>query len=120
MKDFLARGDLDKARVFANEEPDHCETEVCFFPTIDEPGKIFCVGMNYADKRAEFAETNPAPTLFIRFAYCNCSRCEVGTLRLVGTGVRLFLTEPGSNRGVGGFDGKRLGIEVAADPLSPF
>jgi len=25
--------------------------------------------MNYADKCAEFAETNPAPTLFIRFAY---------------------------------------------------
>jgi hypothetical protein len=37
----------------------------------------------------------------------------------MGTGVRLFLAEPGSNCGVGGFDGKRLGIEVAADPLSP-
>src|SRR3954447_11152791 len=38
----------------------------------------------------------------------------------MGTGVRLFLAEPGSNRRVGGFDGKRLGIEVAADPLEPF
>jgi 2-keto-4-pentenoate hydratase/2-oxohepta-3-ene-1,7-dioic acid hydratase in catechol pathway len=76
MKDLLARGDLDKARAFAHDEPDHCETEVCFLPTIDQPGKIFCVGMNYADKRAEFAETNPAPTLFIRFAYSQTGHCR--------------------------------------------
>jgi 2-keto-4-pentenoate hydratase/2-oxohepta-3-ene-1,7-dioic acid hydratase in catechol pathway len=76
MKDLLARGDLDKARAFAHDEPDYCETEVCFLPTIDQPGKIFCVGMNYADKRAEFAETNPAPTLFIRFAYSQTGHCR--------------------------------------------
>jgi len=32
--------------------------------------------MNYADKRAEFAETNPAPTLFIRFAYSQTGHCR--------------------------------------------
>lgn len=41
--------------------------EITFLPVIEEPGKIFCVGMNYAEKRKEFAETNNAPTLFIRF-----------------------------------------------------
>ncbi|MDI8106827.1 hypothetical protein MJN85_27465, partial [Salmonella enterica subsp. enterica serovar Anatum] len=39
-----------------------------FLPVIDDPQKIICVGMNYADKRIEFNETNPAPTLFVRFA----------------------------------------------------
>jgi hypothetical protein len=46
MKDLLAREDLDKARAFAHDEADYRETEVCFLPTIDQPGKIFCVSMN--------------------------------------------------------------------------
>jgi 2-keto-4-pentenoate hydratase/2-oxohepta-3-ene-1,7-dioic acid hydratase in catechol pathway len=69
LKDFLARGDLDEARAFAEAAPDDAEADVQFLPTIERPDKIFCVGMNYADKRAEFAETNPAPTLFIRLPY---------------------------------------------------
>jgi 2-keto-4-pentenoate hydratase/2-oxohepta-3-ene-1,7-dioic acid hydratase in catechol pathway len=69
LKDFLARGDLDEARAFAEAAPDDAEADVHFLPTIERPEKIFCVGMNYADKRAEFAETNPAPTLFIRLPY---------------------------------------------------
>jgi 2-keto-4-pentenoate hydratase/2-oxohepta-3-ene-1,7-dioic acid hydratase in catechol pathway len=69
LKDFLARGDLDEARAFAEAAPDDAEIDVHFLPTIERPEKIFCVGMNYADKRAEFAETNPAPTLFIRLPY---------------------------------------------------
>lgn len=69
LKDFLARCDpaeiaaLDVARI------DHGTDAVTFLPVIDEPSKIFCVGMNYADKRAEFAETNPAPTLFVRLPH---------------------------------------------------
>ncbi|MGC4075855.1 MAG: fumarylacetoacetate hydrolase family protein [Rubrivivax sp.] len=43
------------------------EQDITFLPVIDRPNKIFCVGMNYAAKRQEFNETNPAPTLFIRF-----------------------------------------------------
>ncbi len=47
---------------------DHAFSAVQFLPVIEQPGKIFCVGMNYADKRQEFAATLDAPTLFIRFA----------------------------------------------------
>ncbi|WP_192459579.1 fumarylacetoacetate hydrolase family protein [Musicola keenii] len=56
-----------EARRFIHEPPDYQEDDVTFMPVISNPGKIFCVGMNYAEKRAEFAESDPAPTLFIRF-----------------------------------------------------
>ena len=42
--------------------------KLLFLPVIDNPEKIICVGMNYAEKRKEFNENNPAPTLFVRFA----------------------------------------------------
>ena len=41
--------------------------DITFLPVIESPGKIICVGMNYAEKRKEFSETNDAPTLFVRF-----------------------------------------------------
>ncbi len=69
LKALIADGALDEARAFLSEPVDAREQDVTFLPTIDDPAKIFCVGMNYADKRAEFAETDPAPTLFVRFPY---------------------------------------------------
>ncbi|XKM14370.1 fumarylacetoacetate hydrolase family protein [Orbaceae bacterium ac157xtp] len=44
------------------------EADITYLPVIPNPNKILCVGMNYAEKRAEFNETNPAPTIFVRFA----------------------------------------------------
>ena len=67
MKTLLARGGLPEAREYLNDKPDYKESDVEFLPVIAQPNKIFCVGMNYADKRQEFGETNHAPTLFIRF-----------------------------------------------------
>ncbi|MCW2481683.1 fumarylacetoacetate hydrolase family protein [Candidatus Symbiopectobacterium sp. NZEC135] len=55
------------ARRFLQAQPDYQEEDVVFLPVINNPRKIFCVGMNYAEKRAEFGEMNSAPTLFIRF-----------------------------------------------------
>jgi len=46
---------------------DYAVDDIVFLPVIENPGKIFCVGMNYSDKRKEFEENNNAPTLFIRF-----------------------------------------------------
>ncbi len=60
---FHDRGRLAGLRV------DIDPSEVEYLPVIDRPDKIICVGMNYADKRIEFAEQSPAPTLFIRFPY---------------------------------------------------
>lgn len=52
----------------AGRRADYQLEEISFLPVIKNPNKILCVGMNYSDKRKEFNETNPAPTLFIRFA----------------------------------------------------
>jgi 2-keto-4-pentenoate hydratase/2-oxohepta-3-ene-1,7-dioic acid hydratase in catechol pathway len=67
IKSLLAAGAQAEAQAFASCPADHALDQVDFLPVIDAPGKILCVGMNYAEKRKEFAETNDAPTLFIRF-----------------------------------------------------
>lgn len=67
LKDLLQWDALDVARQYVDYPPDINDQDVSFLPVIEEPGKIFCVGMNYAEKRKEFSETNNAPTLFIRF-----------------------------------------------------
>ena len=36
--------------------------------TAPRPGKIICIGMNYRDKRAEWAHDKETPNLFIRFS----------------------------------------------------
>lgn len=67
LKDLLQWDAIDVARQYLDCPVDISPEEIIFLPVIEEPGKIFCVGMNYAEKRKEFAETNNAPTLFIRF-----------------------------------------------------
>lgn len=67
LKDLLQWDAVDVARQYHDCPVDMMPEDITFLPVIEEPGKIFCVGMNYAEKRKEFAETNNAPTLFIRF-----------------------------------------------------
>ncbi|MCL2899979.1 fumarylacetoacetate hydrolase family protein [Brenneria tiliae] len=68
LKSLLAQDALPAAREFTHAAPDVALSEVTFLPVIAEPGKILCVGMNYAAKRQEFNQEDPAPTLFVRFA----------------------------------------------------
>lgn len=67
LKDLLQWDALDVAKQYVDYPADITDKDIAFLPVIEEPGKIFCVGMNYAEKRKEFSETNNAPTLFIRF-----------------------------------------------------
>ncbi len=67
LKDFLAADFISIAQQYIQSPVDLSEKDVQFLPVIEEPGKIICVGMNYADKRKEFDQHNPAPTLFVRF-----------------------------------------------------
>jgi 2-keto-4-pentenoate hydratase/2-oxohepta-3-ene-1,7-dioic acid hydratase in catechol pathway len=69
MKDIVTPDGLAAARRILGERPDHAIGAATFLPVVDNPARIFCVGMNYADKRVEFAETNPAPTLFLRLPH---------------------------------------------------
>ncbi|SFN91470.1 2-keto-4-pentenoate hydratase/2-oxohepta-3-ene-1,7-dioic acid hydratase (catechol pathway) [Formivibrio citricus] len=59
---------LPALAAFANQPADYHLSDLTFLPVIEQPHKIFCVGMNYAAKRQEFEEKIDAPTLFIRFA----------------------------------------------------
>ncbi|MEN0613454.1 fumarylacetoacetate hydrolase family protein [Klebsiella indica] len=68
LKSLLAAGALNEAQRLAGETPDIRFDDLEFLPVIENPGKILCVGMNYAEKRKEFDQHNPAPTLFVRFA----------------------------------------------------
>ncbi|WP_279027939.1 fumarylacetoacetate hydrolase family protein [Gibbsiella quercinecans] len=68
LKALLAADALQEAQQLDGETPDIRFNDLEFLPVIDNPGKILCVGMNYAEKRKEFDQHNPAPTLFVRFA----------------------------------------------------
>lgn len=67
LKALLAADALAHAQHFMQETPDLRFDALEFLPVIEHPEKILCVGMNYADKRLEFDQHNPAPTLFVRF-----------------------------------------------------
>lgn len=68
LKAVLTAGALGEIAALSDKPADHQPDEITFLPVIENPGKILCVGMNYSEKRKEFGETNPAPTLFVRFA----------------------------------------------------
>jgi 2-keto-4-pentenoate hydratase/2-oxohepta-3-ene-1,7-dioic acid hydratase in catechol pathway len=69
LRDALRADALDALREAAAGQPaDHRLEAVTFLPVIPEPGKIVCIGMNYKDKRSEWAHSKDTPNLFIRFA----------------------------------------------------
>ncbi|WP_029685454.1 fumarylacetoacetate hydrolase family protein [Tatumella saanichensis] len=68
LKAVLSADALAELAALAGKAADYSLNEIEFLPVIANPEKILCVGMNYSEKRKEFNETNPAPTLFIRFA----------------------------------------------------
>lgn len=67
LKSLITHGAYAEAAAYANAEADYPEAEITYLPVIPNPGKIICGGMNYSDKRQEFAQTHDAPTLFVRF-----------------------------------------------------
>lgn len=68
IKATLDSQSLEALARFAQQPADYQPEDLAFLPVIDQPGKIFCVGMNYSEKRQEFGATDNAPTLFVRFA----------------------------------------------------
>lgn len=68
LKALLNADALAEAAQYQDAPVDLAIDAITFLPVIEQPGKILCVGMNYAAKRQEFDQHNPAPTLFVRFA----------------------------------------------------
>ncbi|HDX4048971.1 TPA: fumarylacetoacetate hydrolase family protein [Enterobacter soli] len=67
LKSAIAGNVLSELPAFISGKADFHADDIRFLPVIENPGKIFCVGMNYMDKRIEFDQTIDAPTLFVRF-----------------------------------------------------
>ena len=68
LADALAHFSIEQLAQYASAPIDHVLHDIHYLPVIPHPNKILCIGMNYAQKRQEFASTDEAPTLFIRFA----------------------------------------------------
>lgn len=70
LRALLADGGLAPARAACNGQvPDLKLAEVKLLPVIPNPGKIFCIGLNYDDHRKEGKyEKTEAPAVFVRFA----------------------------------------------------
>ena len=67
--DLLREGGLDFAReVVHGVRPDFPLREIEFLPPVLAPEKILCVGINYADRNADYGETEAPkyPSLFYR------------------------------------------------------
>lgn len=59
---LLAAGTLDRARHIAETRPGDCAlAEVRFLPPVPKPGKIICIGVNYANRNEEYRDDTPAP-----------------------------------------------------------
>jgi 2-keto-4-pentenoate hydratase/2-oxohepta-3-ene-1,7-dioic acid hydratase in catechol pathway len=69
LRSLLAGGALGELKAFAHDDPDHQLSAVALLPTIPDPDKIFCIGVNYASHLAESGHpTPPHPMIFTRFA----------------------------------------------------
>lgn len=68
LADALTHFSIEQLARYAHAPVDHAIHDIHYLPVIPRPNKILCIGMNYIQKRQEFASTDEAPTLFIRFA----------------------------------------------------
>ena len=69
LKALLANGSLDALKALQGERPDYAFAEIELLPTVPDPDKIFCIGVNYATHLAESGHpTPPHPMIFTRFA----------------------------------------------------
>ncbi len=59
---LLAQGALQRAQDIAEAHCDDCGIdEIAFLPPLPRPGKIVCIGVNYANRNEEYADKSAAP-----------------------------------------------------------
>ena len=77
---------LAEARECAALRPDLRIDDVRFLPVIPDPGKIWCIGVNYADHLAETKIQRAAhPTVFMRYAQSQVGHLQDMVLPLEGS-----------------------------------
>ncbi|HZR89946.1 MAG TPA: fumarylacetoacetate hydrolase family protein [Bradyrhizobium sp.] len=70
LKTLIARDGLDAARkAVAGEKPDYSLGQLTLLPPVAAPEKLWCVGVNYMDRNAEYKDNSDLPkypSLFVR------------------------------------------------------
>jgi 2-keto-4-pentenoate hydratase/2-oxohepta-3-ene-1,7-dioic acid hydratase in catechol pathway len=75
LSDLIAQGRIDEARSIVEASSPDPRTDVpladvTFERTLPSPGKIFCIGVNYGGRNAEYKDGQdaaPKPSVFVRF-----------------------------------------------------
>ncbi len=67
--DLVERELIAQAKVFAHLPADHMLADLTYERLLPWPRKIFCIGVNYGGRNAEYADTTEAsfPSVFVRF-----------------------------------------------------
>ncbi|MBO4224445.1 fumarylacetoacetate hydrolase family protein [Bradyrhizobium neotropicale] len=70
LKTLIARDGLASARqASADQRPDHALDELTLLPPVPAPEKLWCIGVNYKDRNAEYKDNSDLPkypSLFVR------------------------------------------------------
>lgn len=70
LKALIARDGLEAARkAVAGEKPDHALDQLTLLPPVTAPEKLWCIGVNYMDRNAEYKDNSDLPkypSLFVR------------------------------------------------------
>ena len=66
---LISSGELETLASYTDAPADHAITSITFERLLPRPGKIFCIGVNYGGRSAEYADTTDAayPSVFVRF-----------------------------------------------------
>lgn len=70
LSDLVENDALSAAALFVNADVDHSYDDITFERTIPRPGKIYCIGVNYGGRNAEYKDDStesPKPSVFVRF-----------------------------------------------------
>jgi 2-keto-4-pentenoate hydratase/2-oxohepta-3-ene-1,7-dioic acid hydratase in catechol pathway len=70
LRSLIARNGLDVARqLVADLKPDYALDDLALLPPIPNPEKLWCIGVNYKDRNAEYKDNSDLPkypSLFVR------------------------------------------------------
>ncbi len=65
----IATGGLDSLSAYKDEDADHAVGDITYERLLPRPAKIFCIGVNYGGRSAEYTDKSDAayPSVFVRF-----------------------------------------------------
>lgn len=69
LDELIRKARIGDAARFADDEPDHSVDAITFDRLLRWPSKIFCIGVNYGGRSAEYADKSDAsfPSVFVRY-----------------------------------------------------